>query len=236
MKFFIAVLVLFCVFYGPDLSATPVFVYNHGYVMGELTGVDLIGPTQKVVSGVVSVGNNSFGGEIGGPDEFGGDYVLENPWPFCGGMAYYGQLAAHIGEFVVIEYKTPKSSSLLQCRSNNEIVGIYPVSREGPGSSASESTKINVTGKQYGVSVGRIVNAQKSDRHGDNWSVVVQVGNGGNEFRYMQILDKDLYAFALDCLASATRVKVYHVELIGGVTRYNQIDTYAWRIEARPGL
>jgi len=157
MKFFIAVLVLFCVFYGPDLSATPVFVYNHGYVMGELTGVDLIGPTQKVVSGVVSVGNNSFGGEIGGPDELGGDYVLENPWPFCGGMAYYGQLAAHIGEFVVIEYKTPKSSALLQCRSNNEIVGIYPVSREGPGSSASESTKINVTGKQYGVSVRQLV-------------------------------------------------------------------------------
>ena len=122
MKFFIAVLVLFCVFYGPDLSATPVFVYNHGYVMGELTGVDLIGPTQKVVSGVVSVGNNSFGGEIGGPDEFGGDYVLENPWPFCGGMAYYGQLAAHIGEFVVIDYKTPKKSSLLQCPSENEIV------------------------------------------------------------------------------------------------------------------
>jgi len=236
MKYIFAVLVFFCFSHGPDLSAAPIFVYNHGYVMGELTGVDIIGPSQRVISGAVSVGNNSFGGEIDSPDELSGDYVLQNPWSFCGGMEFYEQLAAHIGEFVVIEYETPKSSSLLQCQSTNEIVGIYPVSSVGPGSPASESTRINVTGKQYGVSVGRIVNAQKSDRHGDNWSVVVQVGNGGNDFLHMQIIDKNLYAFALDCLVSATRVKVYHVDLIGGVTRYNQIDTYAWRIEARPGL
>jgi len=236
MKYCFAVLAFCCFSHAPDLSAAPLFVYNHGSVMGALTGLDIVGPSQRAVSGVVSVGNNSFGDDIGGPGEMGGHYVLENPWPFCGGMEYYGQLAARIGEFVVLEYKTPKSSSLLQCQSNNEIVGIYPVSSEGPGSPASESKRINVTGKPYGVSVGRIVNAQKSDRHGDNWSVVVQVGNGGNDFRHMQIIDKDLYAFALDCLVSATRVKVYHVELIGGVTRYNQIDTYAWRIEVRPGL
>lgn len=236
MKYFFGVLVFFCVSHGPGLSAAPLFVYNHGYVMGELTGVDIVGPSQRVISGTVSVGNNSFGADTDGPDGLGGEYALQNPWSFCGGLEIYEQLTAHIGEFVVVEYKTPKSSSLLQCQSANEIVGIYPVSSDGPGSLASESTRINMTGKQYGVSVGRIVNAQKSDRHGDNWSVVVQVGNGGNDFLYMQIIDKDLYAFALDCLVSATRVKVYHVDLIGGVTRYNQIDTYAWRIETRPGL
>jgi len=236
MKYFLCALVFFCFSHAPDLSASPLFVYNHGYVMGELTGVDLIGPSQRVVSGLVSVGNNSFGADDGEPGDLSGNYVLENPWSFCAGLEYYEQLAAHIGEFVVIEYKTPKKSSLLQCPSTNEIVGIYPVSRDGPQVLASESTKINMAGKPYGVSVGRVVNAQKSDRHGDNWSVVIQVGNGGNDFRYMQIIDKDLYAFALDCLVSATRVKVYHVELIGGVTRYNRIDTYAWRIEALQGL
>ena len=227
---------LFCVSHAPSLSATPLFVYNHGYVMGELTSVNLSGPAQRIVTGVVSIGNNSFGGENSGGDVLSGDYVLQNPWSFCGGLDYYGELAAHIGEFVVIEYKTPKSSSLLQCRSNNEIAGLYAVSRDSPPSLASESTKINMAGKTYGVSVGRVVNAQKSDRHGDNWSVVVQVGNGGNDFLYMQIIDADLYAFALDCLVSATRVKVYHVDLVGGVTGQNRIDTYAWRIEARPGL
>ncbi len=236
MKYIIAVLVFFCFSNGPDLFASPLFVYNHGYVMGELTGVDIVGPSQRVISGTVSVGNNSFGADINSHDELSGGYVLQDPWSFCGGLEFYGQLTARIGEFVVIEYKTPKSSSLLQCQSENEIVGIYPVSSDGPTSLVSESTRINMAGKQYGVSVGRIVNAQKSDRHGDNWSVVVQVGNGGNDFLYMQILDKDLYAFALDCLASATRVKVYHVDLIGGVTRNNRIDTYAWRIEVRPGL
>jgi len=236
MKYFFGFLVLFCVSHASNLSATPLYVYNHGYVMGELTGVELIGPAQRIVTGVVSIGNNSFGGENSGGDVLTSDYVLQNPWSFCGGLDYYGELAAHIGEFVVIEYKTPKSSSLLQCQSNNEIVGMYAISRDSPASLASESTKINMAGKPYGVSVGRIVNAQKSDRHGDNWSVVLQVGNGGDDFLYMQIIDADLYAFALDCLVSATKVKVYHVDLVGGVTRHNRIDTYAFRIETRPGL
>jgi hypothetical protein len=236
MKYIFGFLVLLYVFHASSLSATPLFVYNHGYVMGELTSVNLSGPAQRIVTGVVAVGNNSFGGENSGGDVLSGDYVLQNPWSFCGGLDYYGELAAHIGEFVVIEYKTPKSSSLLQCQSNNEIVGMYAVSRDSPPSLASESTKINMAGKTYGVSVGRVVNAQKSDRHGDNWSVVVQVGNGGNDFLYMQIIDADLYAFALDCLVSATRVKVYHVDLVGGVTGQNRIDTYMWRIEAKPGL
>ena len=236
MKYILGFIVFFCVSHASSLSATPLFVYNHGYVMGELTSVNLIGPAQRIVTGVVAVGNNSFGGENSGGDVLSGDYVLQNPWSFCGGLDYYGELAAHIGEFVVIEYKTPKSSSLLQCQSNNEIAGLYAISRDSPPSLASESTKINRAGKTYGVSVGRVVNAQKSDRHGDNWSVVVQVGNGGNDFLYMQIIDADLYAFALDCLVSATRVKVYHVDLVGGVTGQNRIDTYAWRIEARPGL
>ena len=222
--------------HGSGLSAAPVFVYNHGYVMGELTGVDLIGPAQRTIAGSVSIGNNGFGGESDDSGALSGDYVLQNPWGFCGDMAFYEKLSAHIGEFVVIEYKTPKKSSLLQCPSANEIVGIYPVSRDRPPGNAIESTRIHIGDKPYGVSVGRIVNAQKSDRHGDNWSVVVQLGNGGNDFRYMQIIDADMYAFALDCLVSATRVKVYHIDLVGGVTRYNQIDTYAWRIEVRQGL
>jgi len=236
MKYFFGVLAFFCLSYCPGLTATPIFVYNHGYVLGELTGVGLVGPGRRVVSGAVSIGNDSYGGEIAGRDGLSGDYVLQNPWSFCGGLEYEDKLAAHIGEYTVIEYKTPKKSSLLQCQSENEIVGIYPVSRDAPSILASESTRINMAGKPYGVSVGRIVNAQKSDRHGDNWSVVLQVGNGGNDFLYMRIADADLYALALDCLLSATRVKVYHAELIGGVAGNNRIDTYAWRIEIKPGL
>ena len=236
MKYFFGVLVLFCVSYGSGLSATPIFVYNHGYVMGELNGVDLIGLNRKIVTGVVSIGNNSFGGENDVRDVIRGDYVLQNPWSFCGDQEVYEKLVAHIGEFTVIEYKTPKKSSLLQCQSTNEIVGIYPVSRGKPSSLVRESTKITLSGKPFGVSVGRIVNAQQSDRHGENWSVVIQVGNSGNDFRYLQIVDSDLYAFALDCLVSATKVKLYHVERIHGTTRPDRSDSYVWRIEAKSGL
>ncbi len=236
MKYFLGVLVLFCVSYGSGLSATPIFVYNHGYVMGELNGVDLIGPTRKIVTGQVSIGNNSFSDGNDVRSEFRGDYVLHNPWRFCGDQDVYEKLVAHIGEFAVIEYKTPKKSSLLQCQSTNEIVGIYPVSRGNPSSLVRESTKITLSGKPYGVSVGRIVNAQQSDRHGDNWSVVIQVGNSGNDFRYLQIVDADLYAFALDCLVSATKVKLYHVERIHGVTGPDRSDAYVWKIEAKSSL
>ena len=236
MKYFFGVLILFGVAYGSGLSATPLFVYNHGYVLGELNGVDLIGPSRKIVVGEVSVGNNSFGGGNGIRDELRGDYVLNNPWKFCGDQEFYEILLDQIGEFAVIEYKTPKKSSLLQCQSTNEIVGIYPVSRGNPSSLVRESTKISISGRPYGVSVGRIVNAQKSDKHSDNWSVVIQVGNNGNDFRYLRIIDSELYALALECLSSATKVKLYYVERIHGVTGSYRSDAYVWKIETKSGL
>ena len=165
-----------------------------------------------------------------------GNYILSNPWSFCGDQAAYEELANFIGEFVVVEYKTPKKSSLLQCQSTNEIVAVYPVSRDKPSNQVLESTRISIAGQPYGVSVGRIVNAQKSDKYDKNWSVVVQVGNSGNDFRYLQIIDSDLYDFALDCLGSGTKVKVYHVERIHGTRRPDRSDTYVWRIETKPGL
>ena len=236
MKYFFAALMLFCLSYGPGLSATPLFVYNHGYVMGELNKVDLIGLNRRIVAGEVSIGNNSFSAGNDLRDVFRGDYVLNNPWSFCGGQEFYEKLLGPIGEFVVIEYRTPKKSSLLQCQSKNEIVAIYPLSRGNPSNAVIESAKISISGKPYGVSVGRIVNAQKSDRYDDNWSVVIQVGNGGNDFRYLQIVDSELYAFALDCLSSATKVKLYHVERIHGATPTDRSDAYVWRIETKPGL
>ena len=236
MKHFFYALILFCLSYGSGLSATPLFVYNHGYVMGELNKVDLIGLNRRIVAGEVSIGNNSFSAGNDVRDVLHSGYSLNNPWNFCGDQEFYEKLLGPIGEFVVIEYKTPKKSSLLQCQWKNEIVAVYPLARGNPSNVVLESAKISISGKPYGVSVGRIVNAQKSDRHGDYWSVVIQVGNSGNEFRYLQIVDSELYAFALDCLSSATKVKLYHVERIHGARPTDRSDAYVWRIETKPGL
>ena len=236
MKYFFAALMLFCLSYGSGLSATPLFVYNHGYVMGELNKVDLIGPNRRIVAGEVSIGNNSFSAGNDVRDELHGDYVLNSPWNFCGDQEFYQKLVGPIGEFVVIEYRTPKKSSLLQCQSENEIVAVYPLARGNPSNVVLESAKISIAGKPYGVSVGRVVNAQKSDKHSDNWSVVIQMGKGGNDFRYLRIIDEELYALALDSLSSATRVKMYHVERIHGVTGTDRSDAYVWRIETMSGL
>ena len=236
MKYVLTSLMFFCLSYGPELSAKSLFVYNHGYVMGELNKVDLIGLNRQVVAGEVSIGNISFSGGNDLGNDLRGNYVLNNPWGFCGDQELYEKLIDHIGEFVVIEYKTPKKSSLLQCQSNNEFVGIYPVSRSNPSRLVHESSKINIAGKPYGVSVGRIVNAQKSDKYNNNWSVVIQIGNSGNEFRYLQIVDSELYEFALDCLGSATKVKLYYVGRIQGVNSADRGASYVWKIETKPGL
>ena len=50
MKYLFTALMLFCLSYGSGLSATPLFVYNHGYVMGELNKVDLIGLNRRIVA------------------------------------------------------------------------------------------------------------------------------------------------------------------------------------------
>lgn len=236
MKYFLVVLILLGFCYGPGLSATQQFVYNHGYVLGELNGVNFIGPNRKVVTGEVSIGNFSFIGGNNARDEFRGDYVLRNPWSFCGDKEFYEKLVNQVGEFAVIEYKTPKKSSLLQCQSPNEIVAIYSVSRSNSSNLVLESSKINIAGEPYGVSVGRVVNAQKGDKYNDNWSVVIQVGNSGNDFLYLQIIDADLYALALDSLSTATKVKLYYVERIYGPTRSDRSDPYIWRIETKSGL
>lgn len=70
----------------------------------------------------------------------------------------------------------------------------------------------------------------------NNWSVVIQIGNGGNDFRYLEILDSDLYAFALECLSTATRVKMYHTDQIRGSTGTDRIESFVWKIEAKRGL
>lgn len=236
MKYFFTALMLLCLSYDSGLSARSLFVYNHGYVMGELNKVDLIGLNRKMLEGEVSIGNNSFNGGNGIRDQVNGGYFLNNPWGFCGNLQFYESLVGRMGEFVVIEYKTPKKSSLLQCQSTNEIIGIYPVSRNNPSDLVRESHKITIAGKPYGVSVGRIVNAQKSDKYNDNWSVVIQEGNSGNEFRYMKIIDSDLYDFAIDCLATASKVRLYHIEQIHGVPGSGRSDSYVWKIEVIPGL
>jgi len=227
---------LLCLPYSSNLSATPLFVYNHGYVLGELSGINFVGLNRRIVTGEISIGNGSFGPTDPFRDQLNGDYVLNNPWSFCGDQAAHGELVNYIGEYVVIEYKTPKASSLLPCPSTNEFVAVYPVSRNTPSVRVRESTKITVADQPYGVSVGRIVNAQKSDKYDKNWSVVIQVGNSGSEFRYLQIVDPDLYEFALDCLGSATRVKVYHVEQFHGGKIPDRTYSYVWRIESKPGL
>ena len=227
---------LLCLPYSSDLSATPLFVHNHGYVLGELTGVGFAGLNQRIVTGEVSIGNSSFGGTGQFRDQLNGDFILNNPWSFCSDLAAYETLVNSIGEYVVIEYKTPKASSLLSCPATNEFVAIYPVSRETSATRVRESTKIHVADKPYGVSVGRIVNAQKSDKYDKNWSVVVQVGNSGSDFRYLQIVDEDLYEFALACLGSATRVKIYHIEQFHSGKIPDGTYSYVWRIEAKPGI
>lgn len=228
-------LVVICILHGSGLSAAPLFVDNHGFVLGELNRVDLIGINRQLVGGEVSIGNNGPGEDDDIGDELQHDYVLNNPWDFCGEQKFYGTLVDHMGEFVVIEYRTPKKSSLLQCPSTNEIVAVYPVSRGNPAGQVLESTKISMPGKPYGVSVGRIVNAQESDKYNKNWSVVMQLGNSGNDFLHMQIVDADLYAFALECLNSATKVKIYHVELINRGSDPDRSQTFVWKIETKPG-
>jgi len=227
---------LLCLSYGAGLSAAPLFVHNHGYVMGELNKVDFIGPNRRIVAGEVSIGSNSFNADNGFNNELRQDYALSNPWRFCGDQSFYEKLLGPIGEFVVIEYKTPKSSSLLQCQSKNEIVAVYALSRGNSSSDVVESAKISMAGKPFSVSVGRIVNAQKGGKYNESWSVVMQIGNSGNEFRYLQIVDAEVYAFALDCLSSATKVKLYHVERIHGVAPNDSNDAYVWRIEKKSGL
>ena len=215
----------------------PLNVNTRGFSMGQLSKVRLKGKTNRIVRGELLLGKNSHAYiETKEREVRHHRRDIDNPWLFCAERDVYYDIENLVGEYVVVEFKTPKKSALIQCKGENELIRIYPVNRYGSDLGAFESRTVSLSTHSSGVHVGRLVNASEGGKHSLNWEIVLQDGNSGSHFKAMSIADRDLYNFAIESLKHANQVKVYYVERFVGNIKRGDTGLYVWKIKNLDGI
>ncbi len=203
---------------GQVIPTAPV-VDTQGYASGQLSRIGLQNKFNnafnQAYAGQLLLGNGS-----GSFVSYGGFPLSldNNPWPFCFDKDDYEMLEAFIGRDVVVEFKTPRRSSMLSCSAIAEFVAIYPVEEtDAPDETALEGNistfEIEVS---HGVEYGRITNAVRNKSISRTYYLTVQVGGSGNKFSHFVMNDRNLYEFAVKSLKAAVMVKVHYSERLSG--------------------
>lgn len=183
-----------------------------GYASGRLSTVNLERSFNTAYVGELLLGHDSstfISSENQPPDSF-----FSNPWQFCFDKDRYDEIEMLIGRNVVVEFRTPKSNVLLSCSATHELLAIYTVVKNQAleqtqlvGSILSTDPEIS-----RGVEFGRITNVIENKNSFRNYSMTIQIGSGGNQFRHFIMNDPDLFDFAVNCLKMAIMVRVHYSE------------------------
>jgi len=200
--------------------------------MGQLHKVNLRGRTNRIVEGELLLGRDSHGiAEEREHRDKRRRLPIDNPWQFCTESQNFDEIERLVGNYVVIEYKTPRKSTLLKCKAPFELVRIYAVDRSHSPEGAYKSRTLSLNTTSTGVNVGRIINAVESGKHTLTWEVILQEGNSGNLFTAMNVADDGLFDFAVKSLKHANKVKIYYVERFFNGVRLGNNGIYIWKIE-----
>ena len=182
-----------------------------GYVSGRLSAVNLERSFNTAYLGELLLGHDST---IFISSENQPPYPFSNPWQFCFDEDRYEEIETFIGRNVVLEYKTPKSNVLLSCSAINELLAIYPVVENR--ALEQKQLKVSILSSapevSRGVEFGKITNVIENRGLIRSYFMTIQIGSGGNQFRHFVMNDSDLFDFAIDCLKTATMVRVYYSE------------------------
>lgn len=167
-----------------------------GFASGQLSKI-----SQKNTFGSAFVGEILLGRESTAFISIGHQpaNLVTNPWRFCFEDDLYEQLENLIGNYVILEYKTPKKSSLLSCSAVNELVNIYPMSdAKYPGTTEHEGDIRTFDNEiSLGVDFGRITNTIKNRNVNRSYFLTVQLGNNGDKFRHFVMDDPELFNLPL---------------------------------------
>ena len=215
-------LVLFLLFYVLAIIVSwsdylPFNTYSEGWRMGTLSKVSVRGnPVFKSVEGELLMGNDSSAAVIKD-----GDRVLfSNPWEFSARRSKLPQIEEFTGRAVAIHYRQ-LWFQLTRINGDTdyrvvEVKRVNPdVAPRGCGAEASAgASRSNGERVGYITKVSHRGNVLKSDE------VIVQLGNAGNQFQAMSILNDQIATCALDFLRSGERVRVnYRQSLIRNPAR-----------------
>lgn len=213
------------------ISQSVYAIGTKGYVSGRLSAVNLERSFNTAYIGELLLGHDSTALVNLGNESF---LLVSNPWQFCFNRDRYKEIEAFIGRNVVLEFKTPKSTALISCSSAHELVAIYPLDKEHIWEQTYSEGNSLITDQEIanGVNFGRITNVIENQNLIRNYFMTIQVGNGGNQFRHFIMNDPALFDFAINCLKTATMVRVHYSERFSLSKRFGmQTLSYVMKIE-----
>ncbi len=192
---------------------------TRGYASGQLSKLSRERTFSSAVVGEVFLGNESASFISIGNQPPG---LVNNPWRFCIDEDEYEELEELLGRNIVIKYKMPRRSSLLNCSAKHELLEIYPVIKDQTLDETQFVGDIRTFAQEvsYGVEFGRITNAIKNKNRSRSYFMTLQVGNNGNRFRHFVTDDPETYEFAVASLRMAAKVRIHFSDRLSTRTIY----------------
>jgi hypothetical protein len=199
--------------------AGSLIIDTRGYASGQLSKLSRERTFSSAVVGEVFLGTDSVSFISLGNQPPG---LVSNPWRFCIDEDEYEDLENLIGSNIVVKYKTPRRSALLNCSATHELVEIYPVIKDQSLDETQLVGDIRTFAPEvsYGVEFGRITNAIENRNKNRSYFMTLQVGNNGNKFRHFVTDDPNLYDFAVESLKIAAKVRVHYSDRFSSRTIY----------------
>ncbi len=209
-------------FTSGNIFAGSLVIDTKGYTSGQLSKLNRERTFGDTIVGEILLGNESVTLQNLNNQSVN---LVTNPWRFCFNEDHYDELEELIGNHVVVEYRTPKSSRLLSCSATNELLAISPVTEDYNLEIKQFVGNISTFDREvsHGVEFGRITNLIHNKDSFRSFFMTIQVGNGGDRFRHFVIDDSDLFEFAVENLKIANRVKIHYSDRLSTRTFDRQV-------------
>ncbi len=138
-----------------------------------------------------------------------------NPWKFT----YRGPIPVGnlVGQYMVVSYKHNYLKSWVS-ETTDYVADTMKALDSTP------MKKVGITSKQYDSSQdyksldGLIVQASYRGKKDKLYEATVQVGLGGNDYRFMSFIDEDTYNFGVETLKRGVRVRIIYGEVLTAIT------------------
>jgi len=208
-------------------------VFSEGHRVGQLTKFSVKG-IKKTGEGQMLMGRESTPYVI---DDGDGGKKTINPWYFSSDKSMASKIENYAGQYVVMRYTQAQIQNPFY-GTDYTVQEVTSVTRDDwiPKSTNCSIDKPDGS-KSDGFRVGRIVKASRKGSLAKTWEVMIQVGNSGNQFKNMSIVNERIYKCAVNSLKRAQKVTVrYKESFFGNPISGRDTNYQIWSIDVGPDI
>ena len=183
----------------------PFNTYSEGWRMGTLSKVSLRGnPVFKSVEGELLMGNDSSAAVVKDGDQV----LFTNPWEFSARRSELPAIQEFTGRAVAIHYRQLRFQlTRINGDTDYRVVEVKRVNPDAAPQGCGAEGSAGAS-RSDGERIGYITKVSHRGKVLKSDEVIVQLGNAGNQFQAMSILNDQIATCALDFLKSGQRVRV----------------------------